>query len=380
MNKPIKVFVDAHVFDGLPQGTRTFIKGIYLHLARRPDITLYIGAYDTDHLATLFPPGDSVHLVKFRSQSSWRRLLFDIPAIIRKYGIDYAHFQYMVPAWKNCRFIVTIHDVIFNDFPAEFSPWYRWKKRLLYGISAWRSEIITTVSEFSRGSIRKYLHTGSRPVHIIHNGVSEKFFEPYDRQRSRNLIRGKYGFDKFILYVSRIEPRKNHHFLLKAWLDLELYREGYHLVFLGHETLPVPALEEELALLPAEARPYVFRSSKVNDEDLLEMYRAASLFVYPSRAEGFGIPPLEAAALCIPVLCSNTSAMRDFSFFEENLIDPFNYNELKEKLYQVLLHPPDEAWLRKVSDIVKEEYSWEHSADKLHQLLVYAGKNSNFAH
>src|ERR1700722_18265648 len=114
--QPIRLFVDAHVFDDLPQCTRTFIKEIYPHLAGKPGIRLYLGAYNTDHLATIFTPSENIVLVKDNSKSGLRRLLFDIPAIVRKYGIDYAHLQYMTPPWKNCKQIVTIHDVICDDF------------------------------------------------------------------------------------------------------------------------------------------------------------------------------------------------------------------------------------------------------------------------
>ena len=376
----IRLFVDAHVFDDKPQGTRTFIREIYLILAKLPGIRLYLGAYDTDSLAALFPPGESVVLVKYKSRSGLRRLLFDIPGIVRRYGIDYAHFQYMTPPWKNCRQIVTIHDVIFNDFPDEFSWSYRVRKRLLYGLAAWRADILTTVSEFSRGSIKKFLHTGARPVHVVPNGVSEKFFQPFDSRRSAGYIRDKYGVERYILYVSRIEPRKNHLMILRAWLELKLYEQGFHLVFLGHETIPVPDLDRMIAGLPAEAKRYLLIDSEVKDEDLLEMYRAATLFVYPSKAEGFGIPPLEAAALRVPVLCSNTSAMKDFSFFGENHLDPYDYPAFKQRLHDVLSTPPDKAYLEEVAALIRREYSWDGSARKLYRLLVPEGKNTTLAH
>ena len=376
----IRLFVDAHVFDELPQGTRTFIKEIYLHLAGKQGIRLYLGAFDTDHLATIFTPNENVVLIKYKSKSGLRRLLFDIPAIVRRYYIDYAHFQYMTPPWKNCKQIVTIHDVIFNDFPEEFAWSYRIGKRLLYGLAAWRSDIITTVSEFSKGSIRKFLHIGSRPVYVIPNGVNEKFFQPFDRRHSALRIKEQYGVENYILYVSRIEPRKNHLFVLRAWLELALYEQGIPLVFLGHETIPVPELDRLLAELPPEIKRFVLIDSKVKDEDLLEMYRAARLFVYPSKAEGFGIPPLEAAALRIPVLCSNTSAMKDFSFFSENHIDPYDYEAFKKRMHDVLATSPDQAWLQQVAQLIRNDYSWEGSALKFYALLVREGKNSNLAH
>ena len=378
--QPIKLFVDAHVFDELPQGTRTFIKEIYLQLAGKPGLRLYLGAFDTDHLATIFTPNENVVLIKYKSRSGLRRLLFDIPAIVRKYRIDYAHFQYMTPPWKNCKQIVTIHDVIFNDFPEEFSWSYRVRKRLLYGLAAWRSDILTTVSDFSKGSIRKFLHTGDRPVYVVPNGVGQKFFRPFDREQAVGRIKERYGVENYILYVSRIEPRKNHLFVLQAWLDLKLYEQGIPLVFLGHETIPVPEFDRLLAGLSAQIRSFILIDSQVKDEGLLDMYRAARLFVYPSKAEGFGIPPLEAAALRIPVLCSNTSAMRDFSFFGKNHIDPYDYGAFKKRLREVLADPADEAFLEGVAQTIRSDYSWEGSALKFYALLVPEGKNSNLAH
>jgi glycosyltransferase involved in cell wall biosynthesis len=378
-DQPLRLFVDAHVFDDLPQGTLTFIREIYLVMARQPGIRLYLGAYDTDRLAKFFPPGENVVLINYKSRSGLRRLLFDIPAIIRKNKIDFAHFQYITPVVKNCRWIVTIHDVIFKDFPDEFSWSYRVMKRLLYGISALRADILTTVSDFSKGSIRRFLRTGDRPIHVLHNGVSARFFEPYDKQRSREHIKARYGFDRFLLYVSRIEPRKNHLFLLQAWLQLKLYEQGIHLVFLGHETIPVPSFDRMLAGLPSGVKEFVYIDSGVKDDDLLEMYRAATLFVYPSRAEGFGIPPLEAAALRVPVLCSNSSAMKDFSFFGTNQIDPYDYAAFRQRLQEMLLVPPDAAFLAGVSEIVRREYTWEGSAAILYGLLARSLKNGTLA-
>jgi glycosyltransferase involved in cell wall biosynthesis len=376
-DQQIRLFVDAHVFDNLPQGTRTFIKEIYLRIANRQGIRLYLGAYDIDNLAATFPPGENVVLVRYRSRSSIWRLLFDIPGIVRRYKIDYAHFQYMTPPWKNCKQIDTLHDVLFSDFPEEFSWSYRVSKRWLYGLSARRSDILTTVSEFSKDSIRKVMHTGDRPICVVPNGVSEKFFQPFDREKVVRRIKEKFRLENYILYVSRIEPRKNHLLVLQAWLDLKLYEQRISLVFLGHESIPVPEFDRLLAGLSPQIRSFILLDSQVKDEDLLEIYQAARVFVYPSKAEGFGIPPLEAAALRIPVLCSNTSAMKDFSFFARNHIDPYDFPAFKDRLNEVLTNPPDEAFLQAVAQIIRTDYSWENSALKLYNLLVPAEGNGN---
>jgi len=367
---PIKILVDAHVFDGEYQGTRTFIRGLYTELAKKQDIRLYVAAQDTENLEHVFGnAGNQITYLKLRHASGWGRLLFDFPSLIKKHGIDYAHFQYIVNPVKSCRYIVTIHDVIFEDYPEDFPLTFRLSKKYLYKMSAHKADILTTVSAYSADAIRRHLRVQS-PIYVTPNGINSKFFEPYNKEAARAFISEKYGIGKFILYVSRIEQRKNHHLLLQAWLDLELYKKGYHLVFLGHQSLKAPALEKALAACSPEVRQYIYRSSTVNDSDLIEFYKAASAFVYPSRAEGFGIPPLEAAALGIPVICSNTSAMSDFTFFGDYHINPDDYELLKEKLYTILENPPGESVLTKISEAVRHNYSWARSAEVLYEAVT----------
>jgi glycosyltransferase involved in cell wall biosynthesis len=364
----IKLFADAHVFDGRFQGTRTFIKGIYSALAGNNNVKLFLGAYNINNLEKNFP-GANISYIKYRTTSGLFRLGYDIPSIIRHNKIDYAHFQYICPVIKNCRFIVTTHDVIFSEYPHQFSKDYRIKKNLLYKISAKKADILTTVSDYSKNSIEKYLDIKGEKIEVIPNGIDEIFFQPYDKKVARDNLMRKYGIDQFILYVSRFEPRKNHLSLLKIYIDLKLYERGYYLVLLGSRTMAIPEFDRFLDQLPYEIKRFIFIHDEIDDSDLLFFYQAAKLFVYPSKAEGFGIPPLEAAALKIPVICSNVSALAEYDFFGENHIDPSDYEILKQRLLLMLNHPSDDDSLEKISTTVKKRYSWKASAEKLYSLI-----------
>src|SRR5690606_13334857 len=109
---------------------------------------------------------------------------------------------------------------------------------------------------------------------------------------------------------------------------------------------------------------------EIEDDDLIEFYQAARVFVYPSKAEGFGIPPLEAAALRVPTLCSSSTAMSDFKFLEPYTFDPNNLNDLMQKLDKILLYPPDNYSLSKIANFVKENYSWDVAAEKLKKIIL----------
>lgn len=370
--QPIRIFVDAHVFDGEYQGTRTFIKELYTALLKKNNVTIYLAACDIDNLKNIFPASTNIHFIQYNAKTSWPRLLINIPSLLRKHDLDFAHFQYMIPPVKNnkCKYVVTIHDVIFEEFPNDFTRYYRFSKRLLYQLAASNADIVTTVSEYSKNSIEKFLGVKPGKTTVIPNAVSSIFFQPYDKELSVQILKKKYGIEKFILYVSRFEPRKNHAALLKAYLDLELYSKGYHLVLLGHQRIEVYEFDKLLEALPADIRQFIFISHEIDDDELLEFYRAASLFVYPSKAEGFGISPLEAGALKIPVICSNASAMKEFIFFGDLHIDTNDHALLKKKITTVLFNPLNELKLQTISDTIRENYSWQASAEKFYDLLL----------
>jgi glycosyltransferase involved in cell wall biosynthesis len=370
--KPVnktKIFVDAHVFDSEYQGTRTFIREIYLILAAKPDLELYLAAVDIQNLKKEFKDHSNIIFVQYSNKSSLSRLLFELPGLLKKLKIDIAHFQYIVPPVKTTRYLVTTHDVIFNEFPEEFSRGYRYSKNFLFGYSAKRSDILTTVSHYSERSIRKHLKIRNKPIHVIPNGVSKRFFEPYNKTEAEEYISETYKISNFVLYVSRFEPRKNHVLLLQSFLDLDLFAKGYQLVLLGHRSLEVPEFDNLYNSLTADIQKRIFIHSRINDKDLLGFYRAAQVFVYPSKAEGFGIPPLEAGALKIPVLCSNASAMSDFTFFGDNHFDPTNQEEFNNKLERVIANDKEDRNLLFVSDTIRDQYSWESSAQKLYELI-----------
>lgn len=371
---PIRIFVDAHVFDGKYQGTRTYLKELYNILAHQPNLELYLGAQDTENLRQNFPALPNVHFVALRSRQSWYRLLVEIPRLIRRHGIHYAHFQYIVPFRKNCRYIVTIHDMVFNEYPDEFSRTYRFSRNLLFRLAAMRSELVTTVSTYSRRSIARYLKMPEEKIAIVPNGVHERFFAPYDKQAAAAHIQDRFGVGPFILYVSRIEPRKNHLALLEAYLDLKLYQRGIYLVLLGYKSIPVPAMEKRLTGLPPEVRSFIFISGEVGNDDLLSFYQACRLFVYPSRAEGFGIPPLEAAALQVPVICANTTGMAEYDFFGEDHIDPLDGEALRARIQHHIDFPQLQGNLQAIAGLVAARYSWRSAADKLYQLIRSAAR------
>ncbi len=371
--RPTRIFVDAHCFDTIYQGTQTFLHGLYQHLLlHHPDLDIYFGAYYTDRIARAFPMLDRSKILPYRVKSpSLARYVTDIPALLRRYQFDFAHFQYIAPRpQRGCRYIVTIHDLVFNDFPASFSSFYRHSRNLLFRKSIHAAAIKTTVSDYSRRRIADLYKVPVEALHLIPNGVMPVFAGEQEKEAARIWLRERYGVENFVLCTSRIEPRKNHLALLDAWLNLKLYEKRVPLVFIGERSMGMPALLKRITGMTPLQQAYFHWLPQVSREDLNRFYLAARLFVYPSLAEGFGIPPLEAAVACTPVLCSNTTAMAGYDFFAPHHFNPAACGALERHLESALNTPPEPEVLNAIAAAVVQRYSWEKGAEVLYRLFT----------
>ena len=220
MTQKIKLLIDCHVFDGKPQGTTTYLKGLYSELAKDSSINFYFVALDIEKLKNIFGNQTNIFYIKLKSQNKIKRLLIEYPLIIKKYKIDFAHFQYIVPPIKLCKYIVTIHDVLFLDYPEYFPLMYKIKNRFLFQLSSWISDFNLTVSKYSQIQISK--HFKVKNVSITPNAVADQYFESFDRNIVKNEVYEKFGLQNYLLFVSRREPRKNHLTLLKTFVELNI--------------------------------------------------------------------------------------------------------------------------------------------------------------
>lgn len=361
-----RLFIDCHVFDGSFQGTTTYLKGLYLEMIKDKSIKYFFAANDIEKVKSIFGEQENVNYLKYKSHNKIYRLLIDIPRLIKNNKIDFAHFQYIVPPLKNCKYINTIHDVLFLDYPEYFPKSYQIKNKLLFSWSARKSDINLTVSEFSKEKIEK--HFKIQDIQITPNAVDPVFYEMYDKVELKKQIQETYNLDKYWLYVSRWEPRKNHHTLLKVFVENNFYKD-FSIIFIGDKSIENQDYNNYYGTLSDEVKSKVLTLNKVDFKELLVLLRGADLSVYPSFAEGFGIPPLESIASAIPTACSNTTSMRDFKFLEGNQFDPSNQDNMFEIISKTLKEDFDFSKI----DILKTQYNWKLSAE----ILLKKIKNFN---
>ncbi|MBT4483037.1 MAG: glycosyltransferase family 4 protein [Candidatus Latescibacteria bacterium] len=352
--RKIKLLVDCHYFDTFFSGVTTYIKGIYNELVKYEDVEIYLVSNKIDILAENFPD-NRFKYIELKSRSKLKRLLYEIPMLLKKYGIHYAHFQYLIPPIKRCKYIVNIHDVIFEDYGHLFPLGYRITRSALFRFSAKKADILITISEYSRRQISTHYSINYDSILVTPCGVHDKYYVP-ENENEKHI---KVNKDQYLLYVSRFEPRKNHKTLIEAFFELRLY-ERFSLILIGKHCIADRELQSTLNGFPEEVKARVKIIENVTEEELIEYYRNSSLFVYPSIAEGFGIPPLEAIMSNTKVICSNATAMSDFSFLNGYQFDPLNKDMLKRLMLKTI---DDENYpFSKMQAIICREYNWKVAA------------------
>lgn len=152
--------------------------------------------------------------------------------------------------------------------------------------------------------------------------------------------------------------------MLKVYLETKLFNTSTHLVFIGVNSIENLYLQKIINSLNSSQKEKIHFYDNINQEKLLNFYQAAKMFVYPSKAEGFGIPPLEAGAVKVPVLCSNATAMKSFSFFNPYLFNPNNEVDFTRKFLNFYTNYKS-IDLISIQKEIKLNYSWEKSAHLL---------------
>ena len=369
IKKQLKIFVDGYHLNKEHQGTKTYVRELYKEFAKQnPDILIFIGCFKDLNIERGFVSYKNIRFIYYKQSNRVLRMFFEIPKIISDNKFEYAHFQYVIPfvTSKSCKYIVTIHDILFNDFKNYFSKAYRLKRNFLFKYSAKRADFLLTVSNYSKDRIKSHYKLDNKEILITPNGVSEDFFKETEKSESIKYINTKFGINNYILFVSRIEPRKNQQSLLKAFLEMN--DQKVHIVFIGFKSINNIEFDSILDSLNSEQKSKVHIFQNISDNDLFYFINAARIFAYPSLAEGFGIPPLEAGAMKIPVVCSNKTAMSDFDFFKKNLIDADDVESLKASLKNNLYND-NESHLAFVQKSIKEKYHWKKASDVLTDII-----------
>jgi glycosyltransferase involved in cell wall biosynthesis len=263
-------------------------------------------------------------------------------------------------------YVVTIHDLTPILFPSFYTSKFSYYISKMIKISAKLADIVITPSEWTRNDVVRVLGVPPDAVRVTQEGVSERF-RVLDRNVCLRALSSMYSVRPgFILFVGRLERKKNVKALLKSFRIL-IDSEGYdsQLVLVGGRTWIWPEIEEWVRDNRVEES--VVFVHEAEDIDLPVFYNAASVFVLPSLHEGFGLPVLEAMACGTPVVTSNVSSMPEVAGDAAILVDPRNPESIAEGLKTAFFDSSRrEELIRRGLERVAQ-FTWEATARKTYQ-------------
>ncbi|MGK2697242.1 glycosyltransferase family 4 protein [Serratia surfactantfaciens] len=343
------IYINARFLTQDITGVQRFAAELCLQLARLRDDVIFLSPRDikqVDIASRL-----NVKVVGSRSGHLWEQ--WDLPFFLRKKGFPLLVNLGNTAPLLYLNKVITLHDISYLRYPKTYSWSFRYYYRLLMPLLLKTCKKLLTVSDFSKSEICLQYGFPVEKIHVIHNAVSGKFAEDHEAK-----IRGRY-----FLAVSSHHYHKNFHGLLIAFNKLpEKYK--MHMVVAGSTHPNYQSLEFDKNL--GNKVSFVGR---VSDEELVDLYRNAFCFLFPSLYEGFGLPPLEAQACGCPVIASNAAAIPEVLGESAILVDPLNNEALTEAMEKVLLDPKLRESLIAAGTKNIERFSWLLSARELSYVI-----------
>lgn len=267
--------------------------------------------------------------------------------------------------------VVTVHDVGFRRFPQLYK-----KIQIAYHEITTRDIVrsnakIITVSAFSKRELIDLYHASPDQVAVTPLGIDVERYRPQSLEKQEQ-VRKTYGLERpYILFVGRLEEKKNIERLVKAFCSVAATLPGEpELVLVGPEGRGWPQVARWLTSHPMRARVRVL--GYLPEEDKPALLSAAAWSIQPSLYEGFGLPVLEAMACGTPVLCSDIGSLREVvGSARARFFDPTSVEEITTAIDRALRLSADEC-----ADLVRlglshaQTYTWKRTAEATFPLLV----------
>ncbi|MBK7630771.1 MAG: glycosyltransferase family 4 protein [Ignavibacteriales bacterium] len=272
---------------------------------------------------------------------------FTLPKLIHMYNIDIFFTPYIfVPLvkrdWKN---VIVVADSLTKVCKEYYT--FHYRKYLDYFVppSIRRSDAVITISKSALNDIIKYYHINAEKIQVLYLWGDDKYKPLSISENLQNDILKKFNLpEKFVLFVSVLEERKNIQAIIRVSDILELRGVDLKFVLVGREGFGFNKIISELE----KRKNRIIHLKNINDTELVLLYNLSTIFFFPTHYEGFGLPPLEAMKCGIPVVTSNNSSLpevvgeggimgeaTDYEFFansiEKLLEDKKYYSSMKSK-------------------------------------------------
>jgi len=280
-----------------------------------------------------------------------------IPIILMLFKIDrFVGMDGMLSLISKTKQIPVIYDLNYYHYPENLP----FKNRVFYNIFfkkyAKKANEIITISEFSKSDINNTYKIENSKIHVVYCGVNTEF-KKIDSDE-QNSIRTRYtGGNDYFTSLGSIHPRKNILNLLKAYhLFKTQTTSNTKLVLIGKFLWNNQILIDEIDKM--HLRENVIFTGRLNDEETQKVLGSSKGLIFISIFEGFGIPLLEAFNADVPVICSNTTSLKEISGEAALKVDPLNIQEIASAIKELDENEQLRLELSKKGQIEKMKYNW----------------------
>jgi glycosyltransferase involved in cell wall biosynthesis len=288
---------------------------------------------------------------------------------MRLHKLDLLHStDFIPPLYSNVPSVITVHDLAFLRWPHFLTENHAaYYSQIDRGVR--RAQHVIVPSHSTKNDVISHLGVPDSKISVIYEAAAP-LYRPIPVAPALADLQRRYDIpDKYMLFVSTIEPRKNIGGLLRAFHHL---RQKYNVHDVGLVLAGKPGwLYEEIYRVVEDLglKQSTFFIGRVTDEDLHKLYVAAQVHLHPALYEGFGLPPLEAMACGTPTIVSNTSSLPEVVGDAALTVDPKDWEEIAVAMHRVLSNPDLRQELRQKGMQRAAIFSWRRAAAET--LAVY---------
>lgn len=277
-----------------------------------------------------------------------------------------------LPALSKAPIVTTIHDLGFKHYPELYPRHELWYHNYSMNSAIKRAKHIIAISEATRKDILKfYPFAKAGNITVVHHGFNRERYRPL-KSTDKTIYQDKYG--KYILFVGRLEEKKNVLGMVKAFSLLRKEKRITHkLVLAGRPKFGFDKVEKAIAELPKEIRDDIILPGYVPDDKLPILLREADLFLFPTFFEGFGMPILEAFASGVPVVASNTTSIPEVAGDAAILINPYKPLEIASGCSKLINKPDLRRRMISLGLQRSRQFTWEKAGVKTLEILLKVG-------
>jgi len=258
--------------------------------------------------------------------------------------------------------VVTLHDLGFRHFPELYSPvdliYHNWAT----GHSTKHASRIIAISEFTKKDIMRFFAIDPAKITVIYEGYDEAVFRPL--KEKKKIAR------PYILFIGRLEEKKNIVGMLRAYAILRKEQSIKHqFILAGNPGFGYEKIQAELEKLPKNIREDIILPGYISQEKYVELLKNTGILFFCTFFEGFGLPPLEAMACGVPVVASNRTSIPEVCGKAAILVDPTKPFEMAVALSRVINEPKIRNALISKGLARATLFSWRKCAEKTLNVL-----------